>query len=584
MMMKLSEIQAYCLELKDAHAERDALLDEMQRMYTMEWEGKEQMRQWFASMKIVISPEPRNAIKAALRLMTATDPIISIPLDHNSQPQAAADRLERMGEIMLRASDRIRGNPCHLETVLSGLLYDEMHILVSSTATLAEYAKGKANKARAERVSRMTPYLFSVQDPHGCYSDRDELGLRAWARCATMKRGAVADIYGAKGEKALASMPEGRTRLDEVDVWTYYDLEYYACWIDGGSVPIHLEEHGLPVIPVAVHKVEGSRLFSDIADQSEPFLKTLYQSGLWQQQNTLLSAMYTSASIGLWPLMEYEGPAGTTPYIDTTTPLGFIQHDPGTKLQPWRKELVDPQMVALWQQAQALSEQSTIYKTVAGQPLGSGATFSETALLNQAGRLPLVGVQRKAGWALGDALRIAYMLMRSGDGEYTAAYRDKTATIKALDIPETLEVECSVEMNLPQDKLQASNIAKTLRGLVPDEWIIENILGERQPDEMMRQVMVEQAVQALWATTLQGKVAQAQQMQQMQAQAQMQPPAPPMQQPPLMPQGMPQGMPMGGPPQNTNPMTGGLPPEMAMMGGQGPMQPNGTPDEGTYGL
>jgi hypothetical protein len=402
-----------------------------------------------------------------------------------------------------------------------------------------------------------------------------------------MKRGAIADIYGAKGEAALASMPAGSTKLDEVYVWTYYDLENYACWIEGGSEAIHLDKHGLPVIPVAVHRVEGSRLFADVKDQSEPFLLTLNRSGLWQQQNTLLSAMYTAASMGLWPMMEYEGPANTAPEIDTKTPLGLIRHDPGTKLQAWRKEMVDPQFVALWQQAQALSEQSTIFKVVAGQPLGSGATFSETSLLNQAGRLPLIGTQRKAGWALGDALRIAYQMMRGGSGEYKAAYRDSVASLKAADIPETLEVECSVEMNLPQDKLQASNIVNTLKGVLPVRWLIENILNERQPDDLMKEAMTEQATQALWSVFLQGKVQAQQQQAQMMAQAQMQAQQQQMQPPHGMPmQAGPMGGAMGGPQMDTgsNPMTGGLPPEMMAGGNQGPMGATGTPEEGQYGL
>jgi len=578
-MTSLSDLQAYCEELRTRHGERDAILDDMQKMYSLDWPGREAMKQKFQSMKIVISPEPRNALKAALRLMTAAEPIISIPTDRNETPSGSADRLERMANIMLRASDRVRGNPCALEVVQSGLLYDEIHVLVSSTKALVDNARSKADKARAERVNRLTPYLFSVQDPHGCYAEHDELGLRAWARRAKMTREAVVSLYGADGEQALGGLSDKHGRQEEVYVWTYYDLETYGCWIEGSGQAIKLEDHGLPVIPVASHKVEGSRLFSAVKDQCEPFLLTLSRSGLWEQQNTLLSAMYTSASLGLWPMMHYEGPDGTEPEVNTTTPLGFIHTLPGTKLEPWQKALVDPQFVALWQQAQALSEQSTIFKTVAGQPLGSGATFSETSLLNQAGRLPLIGTQRKAGWALGDALRIAFTLMRDGGGSYAASYKDDSAKVSKADIPESLEVECSVEMSLPQDKLQASNIVNTLRGIMPDRWMIENILNERQPDALMEEVMTEQAVKAMFGQALQAKL-QAAQMQQQQmlqmAQAAQAQPQPAMQGAPMQ---------QAQPPQpGSNPMTGGLPPEMMMGGDQGPMGATGTPQEGQYGL
>jgi hypothetical protein len=565
--MKFEDITEYCNSLRDLYAERDALLDEMDRMYLLDWADKVELTRKFDFMRIVLSPVPRNKIKAALRLLTATDPIISIPKElQQSSGQDVGDKLESMAQVMLRASDRIRGNPCHLDACLSALLYDEIHILINDTSTLAKHARAGGTRKQAERVARLTPYLFEVQNPKGCYAEYSNLGLRAWARCSKMTHGNIVDTYGSKGEAALDSATDSRSRFDEYYVWTYYDLDQYCVYVENCSEPIYLEDHGLPFIPVVTHRVEGSRLFSDVSDQSEPFLMSMYKSGLWNTQNIALSAMATSTAVGLWPTAHYEGPAGTEPELDLSQPFGVIRTDPGTKLEQWSKNLIDPALPQLWQTISSLAESATLYEQVAGQPLGTNSTYSETALLNQAGRLPLTASQRKAGWALGDALRMAFLWMRESKGKYKASDSRKQAEIAAADIPETLEVEVSLDLALPQDRLQMSNIFNTLKGVLPTDWLIENVLNERQPDQLIERAMGEQAFQSLWQAYVQQQVTNVMMQQQQQMQAQQMQAAPQQGQGGMTPELLMQAQQQ----QGTNPMEGGLPPEMMAGGMQGP--------------
>jgi hypothetical protein len=178
-------------------------------------------------------------------------------------------------------------------------------------------------------------------------------------------------------------------------------------------------------------------------------------------------------------------------------------------------------------------------------------------------------VQRKTGWALGDALRMAFLLMKDGGGRYSGGGKSIYAEVKAADIPDSLEIEVNMDVALPQDRLQMASIVNQLRGIMPTEWLLENIFQVRQPGQMVEQAMSEQVFQAMFQAYVQKKIMEQQQ------------PPPQMQ----APQG---GMPMmGGAPNETMslpPSMGGLPPEMGMFGGQGPQAPAGAPNEGEYGL
>ena len=590
-MTEFKQVQSFAYDLKSNHADRDKLLDYMKDMYLLEWDEQAKLEQTFAHMRVTLSPDARNKIRTAVRLMTATQPVVNVPKELQKEiGEDVGDQIEKIAQIMLRQSDRIRGKPVAYDACLSGLLYDEIHISINDTSQLLEYSQGvgKALRNRYKRINNLTPYLLDVHDPHGCYSDFDSMGLTAWARNVDMSRAQILTRYGADGEKAIGDLGKKYAAMEELTVWTCYTLKEYACWVDGSTTPIHwVPEHDLPFIPVVVHTVEGSRaMFSDIDEQREPFLMTLWKSGLWKRSNLYLSAMATAASSSLWPQLRFQSPDRTAPDIDMSVPWGVIHLYPNEQLDTWNRNLIDPGLQQMYAVTQQLSTDSTLYDQVAGAPLGPGATYSETALLNQAGRLPLVGIQRAGGWALGDALRQAFLMMKDSGGKYGGqgvAYEE----IKAEDIPDSLEVEVMLDVALPQDRMQMAQIVGQLRGVMPTEWLLENIFQVRQPAQLVDDAMAEQAYATLWQIYMQ-----------QQAQKAMQPPQPPQPQAGMMPPGMPgqegmmppqippelMGQMQGEPPPEMGGMPGGIPPEMLMGGQGGPLGATGTPQEGQYGF
>ena len=119
------------------------------------------------------------------------------------------------------------------------------------------------------------------------------------------------------------------------------------------------------------------------------------------------------------------------------------------------------------------------------------------ALLNQAGRLPLVSVQRRGGWHFGRMLSTAFDLWREvkkGTGKIQGMRG--VMELKATDIPESLIIEAKLDISMPQDERTNAMIAGQLTNpqnpLVSREWASQNILNINQPNEMMDQILKEQ--------------------------------------------------------------------------------------------
>jgi hypothetical protein len=536
---KFKEMTACARRLREDHTADKSTQDAMTDMYFLrDDKSKSEMRR-FENVVETYSPDAANAIETAVRLMSNNYPNYNVPEAlHKAAGQNVTDKIEELSAAWMRISDRVRGTPVHVDGARSGLLYDRIYITVNATATLLARAQGAAPGVlgRIERVARITPYLFDVHDPRDCYADFDGLGLRVFARLTKMTAQQIREAWGSQGAAAVGR-EKGNART-EYEVWTMYDLEHYACWIDGAREPIHCEPHGLAFIPVVVHTVEGSRMFAKADEQSRPLLYTLWKSQIWRRQNMLLSAIMTRAQTRLWAALVYEAePGDPNPEIDLTQPLSMVRIQAGRKLAPLP---VDPALNELWQAYQLVNqkgEESTVYKQVSGQPVRSGdATYSETALLNQAGRLPLTAITRKLGWALGDALRLAFLWYKQADGYGQA----EQYGIDPASIPDDLEVEVTLDPVQPYERLQLASIYQMLKDDYPQEYLMETLMGNRQPRRLIKQLWKQRITEQLIA----------QRIQQMTA-----PPQPPAQPPPPEPMGAPGAM---------------IPPEMLAGGMQGP--------------
>lgn len=576
--IEFSSVKDHAAQMKADDGQRDSLFDSIDEMYLMTWSGRSG-KQWL-NAELRISPDARNAALGALRLMVATDPIFNVV--NVSGEQGKTDKLENAITRIYEAAGRAATNPIHYDALLSAILYSEMHMAITSTAALTESARQLGvGVERAERMEFITPFIIDVWNPKDGHAEFDHLGMSSYYREADTSVGKLISTFG----DLVPENTRQRKVTDTVKLSTFYDTVKTVQWIDDGVIVF--QEHGLPFIPIVVQYTEGSKLWDKAEEARQPLLYTVLKSGMWEMQNLTYSALYTLIrDMAITPLYVHTTPPqmdGKPLDLDFDNNPSIVHVVSGETFVPLvNKGLIDPAV----QQGMALATQklqeSTIYPQALGAPVEGDSTFSELALLSQSGRLPLVSTQRRGGWGLGQVMELCLAMMKADGSKVKVPGID----LSASDIPDYVQIECKLDVKLPQDKLQQANIASMItqgdNPLVSNEWARSNVLNIGQSGDMDRQIWTEKAANQMFMMELQSQLEQQQMAQQqamMQQQGQMpgQPGQPGMEQgqPPMQP-GMEAGPMM--PPGQGEQIQGGLPPQMAGMmpgAGQGAVPPEG---------
>ena len=553
------KIKVHAEEVESQYGERNDLFEELERMYLMDWTDKPTA----SDVKVTISPDARNAIQGAVRLMTATDPQFIVPGD-KSQRNEEESKIEQAAAAIWDRAGEIQQSPIHYDAMLSSLLYGEVHIPITNTNSLVKFAKeNKMGQDRAEQLAAMTPFLFEVWNPMDGYPEFDALGLCAYYRKATVRVGTLRTRFG----EAVEEVVKGKKSGDTVELSMFYDLENYGVWVE--DTGIIAEEHGLPFIPVSVTVTEGSKMFQDMKYTRQPMLYGLHKSGLWERQNLTQTVLFTHLyQLGINPTTVTYTKDGKAPDRDYAG--GQINMKIGERIEHiTNKGIIDPSFGVAMDIINSKTEASTIYSQALGQPMGGSPAFSTVALLSQSGRLPLIATQKRGGWAIADAMRKALNWYKQ-DGQDCPGI-----DLKPSDIKDNLQLEVKLDVSLPQDKLQMANIANLITQgddpLSTKEWARENILNIGQSAEMTEDIWAEKGANALNSMFLQGQV-QALMQKAMEEEQKKMVNANPQDMPPEGPPPEMQGMNAGaGMPEGQGQMVqGGLPPQQAgMIPGQG---------------
>jgi hypothetical protein len=567
--MNFDEVKRYASDVISGYSNRDKMFREMEKIYLLEDMGDLPDNDW---IKPTRHPDARNALVGAVRLLTAADPKISIAEEYNQDYKTEqASKIERLGNVLWRAAGRIRGKPVHYDAVLSGLLYSEVQIAVKSTVQMLQ---SNPKNRRLQELAKRTPIIFDVINPTAGYPVMDEMGLKAYVSAQMRRVGDMRDIL------KLENI-EGRKDTDDIKVYEYWDFDQHVVWVEGQERPAIDEENPWGYIPVICQVCEGSELFSasqfgrDVYQTRQPFLYTLWKSNLVFRQNLSLTLQSSLAfAIGANPLFLYKRnrPDKTAPDMDFSQPGGRVTIDADEDYQPLAKQVLDPSLMQMNEMYDKLSADSTIYRQTLGEPLGANAPFSMVALLSQSGRLPLVPYQRTISWAIGDALKCAFKILKTVGESGRVVTDDGYIDYDVNDIPDEFEVSVQLDIDLPQDERVNAMIALQLtqgeNPLASLEYARSKFLGIEQPDMEQYRVWSERAAQMRFMQMLQEEMMQAQQQQQM-AQQMMQGGMPPGGMPPA---GMEQ-MPPQQPPGEMPPMPPGANGGEAQMGLQGfPLQ------------
>lgn len=553
----LAELQERAKKLKETQRDRDAMYDEMDNMYLL----VDSTLPTAPHIKPTISPDARNAIQGGTRILAGTYPKWACPAELNtSDVDNLSSLLERLAMATWVGSCRVQRKLVHKEACLSAMLYSEVHIAVKSTKTLA--AGNSINKKRADAALLRTPVLFEVLPARACYAEYDQFGLSGHYM---YRKAFVNQIIAAYGKPAEAAL-EGKQASELVNLSEWWDENTHAVWLEEAGQEILVEDNPYEYIPIAAATAEGSDMFQKQGQATrQPMLYGLWKSNAWQRKNLALTVNASMVfAIGANPQMVFKSsnPEAQTD-VDYSLPGGVIHIANNESLEPLSKVVVDPSLLQLMATLDSIDEESTIYKQALGQPLGGNAPFSMVSMLSQAGRLPLVIYQRVLSFVFGDAMQIALKIIKEDGIPKSMTDSKGKIVLKSSDIPDTVEIECTLEVDLPQDQRQNAQIAIQLAGgedaILSKERVAKEYLQVEQYDEEVkrkwREKMQDQEMRMAFMqreAQLQMQMQQqAMQMQQQGAQGGPGMPPPGMDQgmPPGGPQGMPPGMPPQGPPQ-----------------------------------
>jgi hypothetical protein len=440
---------------------------------------------------------------------------------------------------------------------MMGLLYGEAPVAIRLTSDMAALASPE-NKARLELIAKRAPVMFDVIHPRTCYSTFDNLGLCKFYIKQKKLVSEIRAIWGKESDKALKDKKD----TDMVDYNEYWDTVNHCAWVAGTQ--IFLKPHKLPFIPVANGVVEGSDLFQhNDKDTRQPFLYTIWKSGLWKVANLIMTYNATKVNaFGQTAQNKFTSPneGAKTPDVDWNHPMGMFALKPGESVEPYIPNIIDPQLDKHLQYIENKIAESSMYRQALGEPLGANAPFSMVALLSQAGRLPLVPYQRMCSDILAKAMYYALILIRDGKADVKAYADSGMVSIEPKNIPDVFDITCDLKIDVPTDERQNAVIAAQLvqAGIISKETAMQRWLNIQQPDDEQQKIWAEQLADSQHNLNMQMQAAQAQQNLQLEGQNQ----AMQMQGQAQPPQGQSQGQPQGEvPPELLAQMQGGgMPP------------------------
>lgn len=496
-----NQIRTHAQDLKSVHSVRDSEFDEYEKMYLMDFHAENSEFAKQDIMKLTPSPSARNKVLNACRLMMSQEPVFDI--NASGFDQGKVEAIEKNISRWWDQAGRAARRPLHYDMILSAMLYDEMH---TSITIMDDYKAYNKKDRRAERVSKITPILFQSWNPREGYPEFDELGLCAYYRETQVRWSYVAQKYKELLKDNYTYFNQKST--DNVVLKIWYDLEHYAIWINDGE-PLVCEEHNLPCIPIDVTLVNGSSFFEKEEDRRQPLLFSIMRSHLWERESLLYTVLYSLLfTLGVTPTFVYKTDTEDDLQMQNDGAISYYMMRKGDTLDPLdSKGILPPEVQRLSEITGDLIDESTMYSTAFGEKNFNSQTFSETSLLQQAARLPLIGPQRLGGFGISSTIEMALMMLK----ERGINFEKNGYQIKASEIPEDIEVKAKLDVILPQEKLQMVNVGLNMQKLgMPDEYIQSNLLGITNTKEIKRQYTQQQAEASLLQYKLQQKVNQVQ--------------------------------------------------------------------------
>lgn len=556
-------------QVVSAYGARTELYTRYREMFFMTDESRRPMnskvdeKDW----AITVSPSARNEVVGMVRLLDTSE--IHVEVRDGNEPAPKSDKIEQALLTMLRVSGEFRRARVESDAALSAVLYGPVVMYSESVADVQTTAKSVYQKRQLERIAKRTPFLIRNLNSEQSFPEWGEFGLLSHTWEYRVRGAVLEERWGVKDVK-----PDQEYMVRDI-----YDCENRLVYVDGRKDVLFAGPHGLDTIPVVVRYAGGSSLFHKPEEQMQSFLYAKAKSRLDKRENAMLTAMATAVNVRgmMGPLIAIDPEnAPQQVQVDFSGHIRTIK----AKVQQVDDKVIDPVLFQWKNLLDELSAQSTIHRQTLGENI-SGSTFSALNMLSNAGKLPLVDMQRGIEMAFRDVfLNILLRIKTEGI---------ENELISPQDIPDDIELDVTLEPDLAQDDLRNAQIVSQLKGSganVSDEWINTNLLKIGDSNEMFRQKTKEELRKAIVGQIMQNPQVMGQFVQVVMGAPKTPPPAPPQttntlgegsqEMPPEM---MAQMQAQGGPPQGMMPGAGGeqmpmtdampMPSEMPVRGANG---------------
>lgn len=476
---QIQKMKAHAGQVIQSYGKRDnQLYNRYREMFFMEDENRRPTnsnvdeKDW----AITVSPSSRNEVVGMVRLLDTSE--IHIIAKSNGAEADHSDKIEKALKSILRVSGEYRRARIESDAALSAVLYGPVVLYSESVDDLLTVnSKDKYRARQLQQIQRRTPFLIRSINPEQSYPEWGEFGLISHTWKYTVKGSVLKERWGALNVKAE----------NDYTVFDIYDCENRLVYAEGVTDVLFSGPHGLATLPIISRYSGGSSLFHEPERQMGSFLYAKAKSRLDKRENALLTAIATAINMrGLMgPLLSIDPEnAPEAIQIDYTGGARFIK----AKAQQVDEKVIDP-VVFQWRSLlKEIGGESTIQSQTLGQGNNQG-TFSGLAMLSSAGKLPLVDSQRAIEMSFRDVF--LNILQRIKD---EAIVND---LIQPQEIPDDIELEVSLEPNLPQDKLRNAQVAQSLGDLVSDEWKHSNLLQVGDSAEMRKQITKEAMMKAI---------------------------------------------------------------------------------------
>lgn len=210
-----------------------------------------------------------------------------------------------------------------------------------------------------------------------------------------------------------------------------------------------------------------------------------------------LTSLYTlAAALVFTPSYKWKTDSNEPLRVEISDGVQYYRLNKGDDVEAiTNKGVFTREMSDIIQLTTNLIDNSTVYDTAFGTGGGS-SSFSESTLLAQSARLPLVPIMHNVGAAIGDIMQISLDVMRE---KGTTVYFGDNLEIKCKELPDDMTIDAKLDVILPQERTQLAATASTINasGLASKEWVRSEVMGIAHNEKMEQQIAQETVSKAL---------------------------------------------------------------------------------------